>query len=105
MPEHRCIAGLAGTDEHDQRSPVPVDQLVDLRRQAPAGPAQCVITGLDQQIPVVRSRPPVTRVSVAPCWWARMIVESMLTAQSTSPAASASANSAARTWSQVPSPL
>lgn len=31
--EHRGIAGLAGTDEHDQWEPASVDEVVDLRAQ------------------------------------------------------------------------
>ncbi len=42
---------------------------------------------------------------VVACWWARLIVESTETTQSTSPAASASASSRAWILSQVPSAL
>lgn len=31
--EHRCVAGLTGPDEHDQRQSVAVDEVVDLRAQ------------------------------------------------------------------------
>ena len=31
--EHRRIPGLTGTNEHDQRKPAPVDEVMDLRAQ------------------------------------------------------------------------
>ena len=55
--EHRRVPSLAGPDEHDQRIAVPVNELVDLRRQPAAGPADRMIGRLGQQIPVVRSCP------------------------------------------------
>jgi len=47
----------------------------------------------------------VSRASVVACWWARLIVESMLTVQSRSPDASASANRLVWIRSHVPSLL
>lgn len=46
-----------------------------------------------------------SRVWLVACWWARLTVESTLTAQSTCPAVSASASNSAWIRSQVPSPL
>lgn len=55
--EHRGVAGLAGSDEYDQRTAVSVNELVDLRGQAAAGTTHGVIGRLDAQILVVRSCP------------------------------------------------
>ncbi|ANY10852.1 hypothetical protein AFB00_31165 (plasmid) [Pseudonocardia sp. HH130630-07] len=57
VQEHRGVAGLAGTDEYDQRTAVAVNELVDLRAEPAAGPTECVIVGLHAQILVVRSCP------------------------------------------------
>lgn len=32
--EHRGVPGLTGADEHDQRQPMPVDEVMDLRTQS-----------------------------------------------------------------------
>ena len=55
--EHRRVPGLPGRDQRHQRKPVPVDELMDLRRQATSGPADTVIRRLDPQILVTRSSP------------------------------------------------
>ena len=45
----------------------------------------------------------MSRAVFVACWWARLIVESTDTVQSTIPRASASAINTVRSWSQVPS--
>jgi hypothetical protein len=75
---------------------------VNLGGQAAAGPAEPVIGRLitdtarrfGLQIPLLRAP--------AACWWARATVESTLTSQVISPAASARACSPARIAIQVP---
>src|SRR5690606_3862825 len=32
--EHRCVTGLPGADEHDQRTALAIDEVMDLRRQS-----------------------------------------------------------------------
>lgn len=66
--QHRRIPpGLPGRDHGDQRQSVPVDQLVDLRRQPAARAPDPVITRLDGQIRVIRPSPPVSRVVFVAC--------------------------------------
>lgn len=55
--EHRKVTGLSGRDQSDQREPVAVDELVDLRGQPTAGAADAVIRRLFPQILVTRSSP------------------------------------------------
>ena len=55
--EHRRVPGLACCQQRDQREPVAVDELVDLRRQAASGAADRVIRRLDARIRVIRSSP------------------------------------------------
>ncbi|HEV7448122.1 MAG TPA: hypothetical protein VGO18_36480 [Steroidobacteraceae bacterium] len=31
--DHQCVTALPGTDDHDHRAPVTVDEMVDLGRQ------------------------------------------------------------------------
>ena len=44
--KHRRVAGLAGTQQHHQRQPTAVDELVDLRREPAARAAQGMIRRL-----------------------------------------------------------
>jgi len=55
--EHRCVAGLAGPDQRDQRPTVTVDKMVDLCAPAAAGAADRVIRRLGEQIRVARPSP------------------------------------------------
>jgi hypothetical protein len=66
--KHRRVASLAGSYEDHQRAAVAVNQLVDLRRQPAARPAQGVISRLDQQVREVSTPPPLCRARVATCW-------------------------------------
>jgi len=50
--QHRGVPALTWTDQHHQRQPGAVAQLVDLRGQAPTGAADRVISRLDPQIRV-----------------------------------------------------
>lgn len=44
--KHRRVAGLTGTQQHHQRQPTAVDELVDLRREPAARAAQGMIRRL-----------------------------------------------------------
>ena len=55
--EHRRVTGLSGPDEHDQRQPPTIDEVMDLRAQPAAGPADRVVRGLLAQILVTRQSP------------------------------------------------
>ncbi len=55
--EHRRVARLPRGDQRDQRAPVTVDELVDLRRQAASGTTDAVVRRLFPQILVTRSTP------------------------------------------------
>ena len=55
--EHRRVARLSRGDQRDQRAPLAVDELVDLRRQAASGAADRVIRRLDARIRVIRYSP------------------------------------------------
>jgi len=55
--EHRRIMGMARTDEHHQRQPVPVAEVVDLCAQSAARTAQTMISGFRTQIRVIRPCP------------------------------------------------
>jgi energy-coupling factor transporter ATP-binding protein EcfA2 len=120
--EHRRVPGLAGRHRDHQRPATAIDKLVDLGRHPAPGTSQRVIgrllTQAGAQILVTRLSPPrgdrlssqgrrpagsSTRDRVVACWWARLIVESTDTVQSTSPTASASATSRAWILSQVAS--
>lgn len=61
--EHGRVASLAREDEDDQGQPV--HELVDLRAQTSARPADPVVAGLSKRIPVIR-QVPVCRGS---CSW------------------------------------
>jgi len=52
--EHRRIARLPGPDEHDQRQPAAVDEVMDLRTQSAAGPADRMVRRFLAQILVTR---------------------------------------------------
>ena len=54
MREHPRVAALPRPEQDHQRPAVPVTQLVDLGRQAPAGAADGVVRRLLAQILVVR---------------------------------------------------
>ena len=57
MLEHRGVVGLAGADQHHQRSSRAVDEVVDLAGQPAAGTANAVVRRLDAQIRVIRPSP------------------------------------------------
>src|SRR5690606_21078790 len=104
------VVALARGDQYRQGPSAPVDGILDLAGQPAAGAPDALIGRLavdtaEAQIRVIRSGPPVWpsgRVERVACRWARMIVASTEITQSTSPWASASAVSSARTRSQVP---
>lgn len=61
--KHRTVVALPSGDDHRQRPTVPVDRLMDLRRQPTAGAADAVTRRFNLvpgQILVIRSRPPVS---------------------------------------------
>ena len=55
--EDRRIVGLAGGNQHDQRSARPVHQVVNLGGQPAAGAANAVVRRLDARIGVIRPSP------------------------------------------------
>ena len=55
--EHRRVTGLSGPDEHDQRQPPTIDEVMDLRAQPAPRPPYGVISRLLAQIPVIRQSP------------------------------------------------
>ena len=105
MLEERGVVGLTGRDQHHQRSPGAVDEMVDLAGQPAPGTANAVVRRLDAADCCNSTQPPVWRVTLVACWCARAIVESTATAQSMASAASAALSNRASTASQVPSAL
>ena len=101
--ELRAVTALARGDQDRQRFLALLTAQVDLGGQSAARAAQAVIAGLGidaagrlgLQIPLLRAP--------AACWCARATVESTLTSQVISPAASARACKDVRTCRQVPS--
>ena len=57
MREDWGVVGLAGRHQHDQRSAVAVDEVVDLGGQPAAGTADAVVRRLDARIRVIRPSP------------------------------------------------
>jgi hypothetical protein len=57
MLEHRAVVGVTGPDEHHQRSPASVDEVVNLAGQPATGTANTVIRRLVEQIRVIRPSP------------------------------------------------
>ena len=57
MLEHRPVVGLAGADEHHQRSSTTVDEVVNLAGQTASGAADAMVRRLDRQIRVIRPSP------------------------------------------------
>lgn len=52
--EHRCVPGLTWTDEHDQRQTAPINEVMNLRAQSAARPADRVVRRFLAQILVTR---------------------------------------------------
>lgn len=67
MRKGRRIPRLPRTYEHHQWQSVPIDDLVDLGRQAAARAADRVVRRLDLRIRVIRPSPPVWRVRFVAC--------------------------------------
>ncbi|OFJ50314.1 hypothetical protein BEL07_28995 [Mycolicibacterium grossiae] len=57
MLQNRSVVGLASAHEHDQRSSVAVDEVMDLAGQSAAGAANAVVRRLAGQICVIRPSP------------------------------------------------
>ena len=57
MLEHRAVVGLARAHQYHQRTPGPVDEVVDLAGQSAAGAANPVVRRLYAQIRVIRPSP------------------------------------------------
>jgi hypothetical protein len=55
--KHRRVMGVTRADEHHQRQPVPVTELVNLGAQPAAGAAHTMISGFLRQIRVIRPCP------------------------------------------------
>ena len=55
--KHRRVTGLTWCDQRDQRQPVAVDELMDLRREATTGATNAVVRRLEPRIRVIRSSP------------------------------------------------
>ena len=55
--EHRRVTSLLGSEERYQRQTVPIDELMDFRRQTTARAADRVIRRFPARIAIIRSRP------------------------------------------------
>ncbi|OIJ85162.1 hypothetical protein BIV25_44780 [Streptomyces sp. MUSC 14] len=102
--ELRGIAPLARSDQQGQRTTPALTDEMDLARQAAPGASQSLVGAV---LPGRTSFPGTLGTLLrapAACWWARQVVESTLTIdQSIRPSASASARTAAKILSHVPS--
>lgn len=55
--EHRRVTGLTWPDQQDQRSAVPVGELVDLRAEPAPRPPEPVVSRLEEKVRIIRQIP------------------------------------------------